>query len=118
MMDRLINLTYFFIQPYREFDSLSSLGKEARVKYLARRWVEFGLKNVQLINYTVLISSPGSFPNTITDMANKRCFLASGASCGTKTHTSTNESFAFAAYSSVGSLEVQEKKIALFVCFL
>ncbi|XP_017333969.1 inactive N-acetylated-alpha-linked acidic dipeptidase-like protein 2 isoform X1 [Ictalurus punctatus] len=89
----------------REFDSLSGLGEEAWVKYLAQRWEEFGLKNIQLINYTVLISSPGSFPNTITDIANKQCFLPSGASCDTKAHLSINESFAFAAYSSVGSLE-------------
>lgn len=106
MMDRCISMSSFF---NREFDSLSGLGEEGWVKYLAQRWEEFGLKNIQLINYTVLISSPGSFPNTITDIANKRCFLPSGASCDTKAHLSINESFAFAAYSSVGSLEVQKK---------
>ncbi|MCI4383574.1 hypothetical protein PGIGA_G00028040 [Pangasianodon gigas] len=100
-------MSSFSIQPHREFDSLSSLSEKARVKYLAQRWEEFGLKNVQIINYTVLISSPGSFPNTITDMANKQCFLPSGASCDTKTTISINESFAFAAYSSVGSLEAE-----------
>lgn len=120
MTDRSINISSLFLQTYRDFDSLSNLSEEARVKNLAQRWVEFGLKNVQLMNYTVLISSPGSIPNTITDMANKHCFLPSGASCDTKTNTSTHESFAFAAYSSVGSREVQNETFSpeLFVCFL
>lgn len=117
-MNRCINIFSFFIQPHRDFDSFSRLSEEAWVKYLAQRWEEFGLKNVQLINYTVLISSPGSLPNTITDMANKLCFLPSGGRCDTKTHISINESFAFAAYSSVGSLEVRKKNKALLVCFL
>ncbi|XP_060797529.1 inactive N-acetylated-alpha-linked acidic dipeptidase-like protein 2 isoform X2 [Neoarius graeffei] len=91
----------------RDFEYFSRLSEEIWVKYLAHRWEAFGLKNVQLINYTVLISSPGSLPNTLTDMANKQCFLPSGAKCGTKTHISINESFAFAAYSSVGSLEAE-----------
>lgn len=108
-MNRCINISSFFIQPHRDFEYFSRLGEEVWVKYLAHRWEAFGLKNVQLINYTVLISSPGSLPNTITDMANKQCFLPSGAKCGTKTHISINESFAFAAYSSVGSREVQKK---------
>lgn len=105
--DRWISISPFFIHPYRYFDRLSSFSEEVRVQYLAHRWVEFGLNNVQLINYNVLISSPGSSPNTITDIENKQCFLPSGASCDTETHVSINESFAFAAYSSVGSLEVQ-----------
>lgn len=109
MTDRCINISSFFIQPYRDFDSLSSLSEEAQVTYLAQSWMELGLKNVQLINYTVLISSPGSLLNTIIDTANKQCFLPSGASCDTKNHASINETFAFAAYSSVGSLEVQKK---------
>ncbi|XP_027025894.2 inactive N-acetylated-alpha-linked acidic dipeptidase-like protein 2 isoform X1 [Tachysurus fulvidraco] len=104
----LQNITAFKIQALkRDFESLSGLGEEARVKYLARRWEEFGLKNVQLINYTVLISSPGSFPNTITDLANKRCFLPSGANCDSNPHITIDESFAFAAYSTVGSLEAE-----------
>ncbi|KAK3533233.1 hypothetical protein QTP70_013665 [Hemibagrus guttatus] len=97
------------IPTHRDFDSVSGLDEEARVKYLARRWEEFGLKNVQLINYTVLVSSPGSSPNTITDLAKKQCFLPSGAICDTNTQIAINESFAFAAYSSVGSLEVRTK---------
>ncbi|KAF5910068.1 inactive N-acetylated-alpha-linked acidic dipeptidase-like protein 2, partial [Clarias magur] len=91
----------------RDFDSVLNVSEAARVKYLVRRWEEFGLNDIQLINYTVLISSPGSFPNNITDVANMRCFLPSGASCDTKTDVSINESFTFAAYSSVGSLEAE-----------
>lgn len=117
MTDKFFNISSFFILPYREFDSLSRLSEEARAKYFAQRWVEFGLKNVQLVNYTVLVSSPGSLPNTITDMENKQCFLPSGASCNTKTYISINESFAFAAYSSVGSLEVRKKK-TIITCLL
>ncbi|KAM9460737.1 inactive N-acetylated-alpha-linked acidic dipeptidase-like protein 2 [Clarias gariepinus] len=91
----------------RDFDSLLNVSEESRVKNLVRRWEEFGLNDIQLINYTVLISSPGSFPNNITDVSNMQCFLPSGASCDTKTDISINESFTFAAYSSVGSLEAE-----------
>ncbi|XP_058257778.1 inactive N-acetylated-alpha-linked acidic dipeptidase-like protein 2 [Hemibagrus wyckioides] len=90
-----------------DFDSVAGLDEEARVRYLARRWEEFGLKNVQLINYTVLVSSPGSSPNTITDLAKTQCFLPSGAVCDSNTQIAINESFAFAAYSSVGILEAE-----------
>ncbi|TSM94602.1 Inactive N-acetylated-alpha-linked acidic dipeptidase-like protein 2 [Bagarius yarrelli] len=91
----------------RDFDSLSGLTEEAQVRYLAQRWTEFGLKTVQLINYTVLVSSPGSSPNTITDLANKKCFLPSGARCDTNTDIPITESFAFAAYSSAELVDVQ-----------
>ncbi|KAF7703511.1 inactive N-acetylated-alpha-linked acidic dipeptidase-like protein 2 isoform X2 [Silurus meridionalis] len=109
MLDKVLqNITAENIQAQkRNFDSLSRLSEEDRVKYLARRWEDLGLKNVQLINYTVLVSSPGSSPNTITELANKRCFLPSGASCDTQTQISMNESFVFAAYSSVGILEAE-----------
>lgn len=109
MTDRRITESSFFIQLHRDFDSLLNVSEESRVKNLVRRWEEFGLNDIQLINYTVLISSPGSFPNNITDVSNMQCFLPSGASCDTKTDISINESFTFAAYSSVGSLEVQKK---------
>ncbi|KAI5101687.1 inactive N-acetylated-alpha-linked acidic dipeptidase-like protein 2 [Silurus meridionalis] len=112
MLDKVLqNITAENIQAQkRNFDSLSRLSEEDRVKYLARRWEDLGLKNVQLINYTVLVSSPGSSPNTITELANKRCFLPSGASCDTQTQISMNESFVFAAYSSVGILEAVDVK--------
>lgn len=100
----------FSIRPHRDFDSVAGLDEETQVRYLARRWEESGLKNVQLINYTVLVSSPGSSPNTITDLAKTQCFLPSGAICDSNTQIAINESFAFAAYSSVGILEVRKKR--------
>ncbi|KAI5614703.1 inactive N-acetylated-alpha-linked acidic dipeptidase-like protein 2 [Silurus asotus] len=107
MAFKIFNKKCLKVKIKRNFDSLSRLSEEDRVKYLARRWEELGLKNVQLLNYTVLVSSPGSSPNTITELANKRCFLPSGASCDTQTQISMNESFVFAAYSSVGILEAE-----------
>uniref|UniRef100_A0A8C2BRD0 N-acetylated alpha-linked acidic dipeptidase like 2 n=1 Tax=Cyprinus carpio TaxID=7962 RepID=A0A8C2BRD0_CYPCA len=87
----------------RDFDSLSDLTEESKVRYIAQRWEELGLKDVQVTNHTALLSYPGPALSTITDLSSNQCYLPSGVRCD-QPFTSTTEPFAFAAYSAVGNL--------------
>ncbi|XP_062869507.1 inactive N-acetylated-alpha-linked acidic dipeptidase-like protein 2 [Trichomycterus rosablanca] len=89
----------------RNFDSLSELSVEDRANHIVQYWKDIGLKTVQLINYTVLVGSPGPSPNTITDMTDEKCYLPSGGDCNTKLNG--DDGFAFAAYSAGGSLKAE-----------
>ncbi|XP_072517227.1 inactive N-acetylated-alpha-linked acidic dipeptidase-like protein 2 [Salminus brasiliensis] len=93
----------------RDFHALATVDEEDRVKQLAQKWEELGLKNIQMSSYDVLLSHPGPNPSTIVDLTTKHCYLPSGASCDTWGHTSssTEQRFAFAAYSAVGTLEAE-----------
>uniref|UniRef100_A0A3P9IFF5 N-acetylated alpha-linked acidic dipeptidase like 2 n=1 Tax=Oryzias latipes TaxID=8090 RepID=A0A3P9IFF5_ORYLA len=85
--------------------SLSDEGEEARARYLYRQWVEFGLTNVQVSEHTVLVSKPGSTPNTITDRSSHQCFLPTGISCDQREpKDGLQQQFSYAAYSATGSL--------------
>ncbi|KTF74939.1 hypothetical protein cypCar_00040961, partial [Cyprinus carpio] len=86
-----------------DFDSLSDLTEESKVRYIAQRWEELGLKDVQVTNHTALLSYPGPALSTITDLSSNQCYLPSGVRCD-QPFTSTTEPFAFAAYSAVGNL--------------
>ncbi|XP_058648330.1 inactive N-acetylated-alpha-linked acidic dipeptidase-like protein 2 isoform X2 [Onychostoma macrolepis] len=87
----------------RDFDSLSDLTEESKVRYIAQRWEELGLKDVQVTNHTALLSYPGPALSTITDISGNQCYLPSGARCD-QAFTSTTEPFAYAAYSAMGNL--------------
>uniref|UniRef100_A0A8C7X7I3 N-acetylated alpha-linked acidic dipeptidase like 2 n=1 Tax=Oryzias sinensis TaxID=183150 RepID=A0A8C7X7I3_9TELE len=90
----------------RSFSSLSDEGEEARARYLYRQWVEFGLTNVQVSEHTVLVSKPGSTPNTITDRSSHQCFLPTGISCDQREpKDGLQQQFSYAAYSATGSVQ-------------
>uniref|UniRef100_A0A671MIS7 N-acetylated alpha-linked acidic dipeptidase like 2 n=1 Tax=Sinocyclocheilus anshuiensis TaxID=1608454 RepID=A0A671MIS7_9TELE len=88
---------------YKDFDSLSDLTEESKVRYIAQRWEELGLKDVQVTNHTALLSYPGPALSTITDISGNQCYLPIGVRCD-QPFASTTEPFAFAAYSAVGNL--------------
>uniref|UniRef100_A0A671MIR2 N-acetylated alpha-linked acidic dipeptidase like 2 n=1 Tax=Sinocyclocheilus anshuiensis TaxID=1608454 RepID=A0A671MIR2_9TELE len=83
--------------------SLSDLTEESKVRYIAQRWEELGLKDVQVTNHTALLSYPGPALSTITDISGNQCYLPIGVRCD-QPFASTTEPFAFAAYSAVGNL--------------
>uniref|UniRef100_A0AAV2KWQ0 Alkylated DNA repair protein AlkB homologue 8 N-terminal domain-containing protein n=1 Tax=Knipowitschia caucasica TaxID=637954 RepID=A0AAV2KWQ0_KNICA len=88
--------------------SQSDSSEEARAHYLYRHWVGLGLTDVHLSNHTVLLSLPGPAPNTITDRSSLQCFLPTGESCDQGgANRPTNQQFSYAAYSAVGTLQVQ-----------
>uniref|UniRef100_A0A665WNV4 N-acetylated alpha-linked acidic dipeptidase like 2 n=1 Tax=Echeneis naucrates TaxID=173247 RepID=A0A665WNV4_ECHNA len=87
-----------------KIDALQS--EEARAKYLYRQWVGLGLTDVHLSNHTVLLSLPGSTPNTITDRSNHQCFLPNGIHCDQRgPNDIPKQQFSYAAYSAVGTLQ-------------
>lgn len=58
-------------------------------------------------NHTVLLSLPGSTPNTITDRSSHQCFLPNGIPCDQRgPNDLPKQQFSYAAYSAVGSLQV------------
>ncbi|TKS74162.1 Inactive N-acetylated-alpha-linked acidic dipeptidase-like protein 2 [Collichthys lucidus] len=90
----------------RSFSSLSDDSEEARARYLYRQWVGLGLTDVRLSNHTVLLSLPGSTPNTITDSSSRQCFLPNGIPCDQRGPSDLpKQRFSYAAYSAVGSLQ-------------
>lgn len=106
ILDAFIDVSLLFcLLRHRDFDSLSDLTEESKVRYIAQRWEELGLKDVQVTNHTALLSYPGPALSTITDLSSNQCYLPSGVRCD-QPFTSTTEPFAFAAYSAVGNLVV------------
>ncbi|XP_030647843.1 inactive N-acetylated-alpha-linked acidic dipeptidase-like protein 2 [Chanos chanos] len=93
----------------REFRAITDKSEETKARSVAQHWMKLGLKDVNLYNYTVLLSQPGSYPNTIVDKTTNQCYLPSGERCESKDFTSNTEEqhLAFAAYSAVGSIEAE-----------
>lgn len=74
------------------------------------QWTSYGLEDVQLVNYSVLLDLPGSSSNTITLKNSGECFYPDGQQCnrGTKTLHSQDLLNSYAAYSAKGTLEVTQ----------
>uniref|UniRef100_A0A3Q4AXE5 Uncharacterized protein n=1 Tax=Mola mola TaxID=94237 RepID=A0A3Q4AXE5_MOLML len=69
-------------------------------------WMGLGLNDVRLSNHTVLLSVPGSTPNTITDKSSNQCFLPNGIPCDQRgLNDLPKQQFSYAAYSADGSLQ-------------
>lgn len=88
---------------FRSFSSLDP-SEDARASYLYRQWVGLGLNDVRISNHTVLLSLPGTTPNTITDRSSHQCFLPYGVPCDQ--HGLNGQEFSYAAYSASGSVQV------------
>uniref|UniRef100_A0A3B4H4J5 N-acetylated alpha-linked acidic dipeptidase like 2 n=1 Tax=Pundamilia nyererei TaxID=303518 RepID=A0A3B4H4J5_9CICH len=90
----------------KSFSSLSDDSEESRARYLYRQWVGLGLTDVHLSNHTVLLSLPGSTPNTITDRSSHQCFMPNGTPCDQRgPNDVTKQQFSYAAYSAMGSVQ-------------
>ncbi|XP_075719775.1 inactive N-acetylated-alpha-linked acidic dipeptidase-like protein 2 [Rhinoderma darwinii] len=89
-------------QYYRYFTQIS-VNKTDPAKKIALLWTSIGLKEVQLVNYSVLLDLPGSSPNTIT-LNNGQCYYPSGQQCDEETK-SQEILYTYAAYSANGTLE-------------
>ncbi|XP_053708516.1 inactive N-acetylated-alpha-linked acidic dipeptidase-like protein 2 isoform X1 [Synchiropus splendidus] len=86
---------------HRSFSILPDDSEEARARYLHSQWVGLGLTGVYLQNHTVLVSLPGSSPNTITDSSSNQCFQPNGTPCDQP----GSPDMAYAAYSAVGTIK-------------
>ncbi|XP_029473229.1 inactive N-acetylated-alpha-linked acidic dipeptidase-like protein 2 [Rhinatrema bivittatum] len=78
-------------------------------KELMVEWSQLGLKEVQMLNYSVLLEQPDSSPNTITEQKSGQCFYPNGQQCDkeTKEQPSQELLFSYAAYSAKGFLEAE-----------
>ncbi|XP_053316358.1 inactive N-acetylated-alpha-linked acidic dipeptidase-like protein 2 [Spea bombifrons] len=75
-------------------------------KEIALLWTSIGLKEVQLVNYSVLLDLPGSSPNTIT-LNNGQCYYPNGQECDEESNSHQSQEFlySYAAFSAKGTLE-------------
>ncbi|XP_028300449.1 inactive N-acetylated-alpha-linked acidic dipeptidase-like protein 2 isoform X2 [Gouania willdenowi] len=90
----------------RSFSSQSDDSEETKARYLYRQWVGLGLTDVRLYNYTVLLSLPGSTPNTIHDQSSHQCFLPGGMLCNQhEANELLMQHFSYAAYSAGGIVQ-------------
>lgn len=101
-LEPFCNLTHLL--PFRSFSSLLETSEDVRASYLYRQWVGLGLNDVHMSNHTVLLSLPGSTPNTITDRSSHQCFLPYGIPCDQRGFI--DQEFPYAAYSASGSVQV------------
>lgn len=91
--------------PFRYFKDISVHKTDSDlVKEMSLLWTSIGLKEVQVVNYSVLLDLPGSSPNTIT-LKNGQCYYPSGQDCDEETKSQEFQ-YTYAAYSASGSLEV------------
>ncbi|XP_061493332.1 inactive N-acetylated-alpha-linked acidic dipeptidase-like protein 2 isoform X2 [Rhineura floridana] len=94
------------VQIFRDLIQLN--GKEDRdiaMKLLAQ-WTSYGLEDVQLVNYSVLLDLPGSSPNTVTLNNTGECFYPSGQLCKEEIQKLHSQDllYSYAAYSAKGTL--------------
>lgn len=75
---------------------------------LLDQWTSYGLEDVQLVNYTVLLDLPGSSPNTVTLKNSGECFYPTGQRCDKETQKPHSQDllYSYAAYSAKGTLTV------------
>ncbi|KAF7242651.1 Inactive N-acetylated-alpha-linked acidic dipeptidase-like protein 2 [Varanus komodoensis] len=89
-------------------DLMQLHGKEDRdvAKKLLVQWTSYGLEDVQLVNYSVLLDLPSSSPNTVTLNNTGECFYASGQRCNKDTANLHSQDllYSYAAYSAKGTL--------------
>ncbi|XP_015276070.1 PREDICTED: inactive N-acetylated-alpha-linked acidic dipeptidase-like protein 2, partial [Gekko japonicus] len=73
------------------------------------QWSSFGLEDVQLVNYSVLLDLPGSSPNTVTLKNTSECFFPSGQLCNEETQELHGQDllYSYAAYSAKGTLTAE-----------
>uniref|UniRef100_A0A5F8G6Y4 N-acetylated alpha-linked acidic dipeptidase like 2 n=1 Tax=Monodelphis domestica TaxID=13616 RepID=A0A5F8G6Y4_MONDO len=95
------------------FRYLIQLSKhEDDTKFLEKlkvQWTSYGLEEVQLFNYSVLFSLPGSSPNTVTLKNSSQCFYPNGQPCDQEPRKDLSQGllYSYAAYSARGTLEAE-----------
>lgn len=89
-------------------DLIQLHGKEDRdiAAKLLVQWESYGLEDVQLVNYSVLLDLPGPSPNTVTLNNTGECFYPSGQPCNKETQKLHSQDllYSYAAYSAKGTV--------------
>ncbi|XP_053774061.1 inactive N-acetylated-alpha-linked acidic dipeptidase-like protein 2 isoform X4 [Desmodus rotundus] len=78
-------------------------------KTIKTQWTSLGLEDVQLVNYSVLLSLPGPSPSSVTLSSSGQCFHPDGQPCGEDARTQSSQDllYSYAAYSAKGTLEAK-----------
>ncbi|XP_060098515.1 inactive N-acetylated-alpha-linked acidic dipeptidase-like protein 2 [Heteronotia binoei] len=89
-------------------ESPAKEGGEIATKLFVQ-WSSYGLEDVQLVNYSVLLDLPGSSPNTVTLKSTGECFFPSGQPCNEETQKLHSQDllYSYAAYSAKGTLTAE-----------
>ncbi|XP_042316962.1 inactive N-acetylated-alpha-linked acidic dipeptidase-like protein 2 [Sceloporus undulatus] len=92
-------------------DLIQLHGKEDRdlAMKLLVQWTSFGLEDVHLVNYSVLLDLPGSSPNTVSLNSTGECFYPTGQLCNKETPKLHSQDllYSYAAYSAKGTLTAE-----------
>lgn len=77
-------------------------------KKIKTHWTSLGLEDVQFANYSVLLNLAGPSASSVTLSSRGQCFHPNGQPCSeeTRTHSSQDLLYSYAAYSAKGTLEV------------
>uniref|UniRef100_A0A8D0EFK7 N-acetylated alpha-linked acidic dipeptidase like 2 n=1 Tax=Salvator merianae TaxID=96440 RepID=A0A8D0EFK7_SALMN len=96
----------YLAQIFRNLTELQGGEDTDIAKKLLIQWTSYGLEDVQLVNYSVLLDLPGSSPNSVTLNNTGECFYPSGQHCnkGTQKLHSQDLLYSYAAYSAKGTL--------------
>uniref|UniRef100_G3X0X0 N-acetylated alpha-linked acidic dipeptidase like 2 n=1 Tax=Sarcophilus harrisii TaxID=9305 RepID=G3X0X0_SARHA len=95
---------------FRHLIQLTKSGDDTEFsEKLKAQWTSHGLEEVQLFNYSVLLSLPGSSPNTVTLNNSSQCFYPNGQPCDQEPSKDPSQGplFSYAAYSARGTLEAE-----------
>lgn len=92
-------------------------GRDISATSLLGQWASYGLQDVQLVNYSVLLDLPASSPNTVTLKSTGECFYPTGQLCNKETPNRHNQEllYAYAAYSAKGTLEVMQPLVSVIL---
>ncbi|KAM4888747.1 inactive N-acetylated-alpha-linked acidic dipeptidase-like protein 2 [Thomomys bottae] len=77
-------------------------------KRIKSHWTSLGLEDVQLVNYSVLLSLPGTSPSTVRLSSSGQCFHPSGQLCNEEDGKDSSQNlYSYAAYSAKGTLQAE-----------
>ncbi|XP_053166090.1 inactive N-acetylated-alpha-linked acidic dipeptidase-like protein 2 isoform X3 [Hemicordylus capensis] len=93
-------------QIFRDLIQLREKEEREIATKLLIQWASYGLEDVQLVNYSVLLDLPGPSPNTVTLNHTAECFYPSGQPCNKETQKLHSQDllYSYAAYSAKGTL--------------
>ncbi|XP_054840173.1 inactive N-acetylated-alpha-linked acidic dipeptidase-like protein 2 [Eublepharis macularius] len=96
-------------QIFRDLIELPKKEDRDLATQLLVQWSSYGLEDIQLVNYSVLLDLPGSSPNTVTLKNTGECFFPTGQLCNKETQTPHSQDllYSYAAYSAKGILTAE-----------
>uniref|UniRef100_H0WSY0 N-acetylated alpha-linked acidic dipeptidase like 2 n=2 Tax=Otolemur garnettii TaxID=30611 RepID=H0WSY0_OTOGA len=95
---------------FRHFTQLDESEDDMEIsKQIKTHWTSLGLEDVQVVNYSALLSLPGPSPSTVTLNSSGQCFHPNGQPCSQKAREGSGQNplYSYAAYSARGTLKAE-----------